>query len=1039
MNKQKYWKISSSSFNKRCLFLRIIAVVFVFGWSASIVTEAQTATSSITGKVIDNSNNPLLGATVAKKGGETVAITSADGEFRFSLKSGEALPTLIVSYLGYKTKEVKLAGYSRLTIVLEDDVTALNEFVVTGIFNKAKESYTGAAIRIDAAELKIAGNRSVISSLQNIDPSLNIADNINIGSDPNRLPTLTVRGNSSLPANVKDLQSTTENMQASNQPLVVLNGFEVSLSRLMDMDESMIESITLLKDANATAMYGSRGSNGVIVITTKTPKSGKLTLTYKGSVNIEAPDLTSYNLMNSREKLAYELAAGLYSVNNAIQEQNLRDFYNLKKLDVERGVDTYWLKYPVQTGVGSRHSLNIEGGENTFRYSANLSYNNINGAMKGSSRNTYNGGMLFIYKIQNLTFKNDLQITQNKGINSPYGSFSNYGKLNSYWKPYDDAGNVVKILEDYAYSSLVKNNKIYNPVWNALLPSKNTSEYTEILNNFSIEWNITPDLFMRGQLGVTTTNNRSDRYISAEDTMFNDFLDDDFLRRGRYTYGTGKSNRYEGMLTLNYSKTFNDVHQVFAGAGSTISEATSESYSVTGEGISLLTMDYLGAAKQYLKDGRPGANESIIRNAGFLVNATYSYNQRYFVDFSGKYEGSSRFGANKRLAPFSSGGIGWNIHHEKFLKGNPIVNTARIRLSYGVTGSQEFDSYLAYSSYKDFGGLSYQYEYGVDLMALGNPDLGWQKTYQSNIGAELQLFNNRLRVNLDLYNKLTEDLLTSINLPTAGGFSSYQANVGNVENKGYELSANVIAIKNARGLTWSIGGTMMHNKNTIKKISNSLQAMNDELMTQNSINPSFMYKEGESINTIYAVPSKGIDPGNGQEIYIKADGSETYTWDPRDMVACGNSDQKLNGTINTNLRYRNINLGAYFYYRYGGQAYNSALAGKVENIYPYDNADRRALYDRWKNPGDVAFFKSVRDFTTTQATTRFVMDNNSFSFQSISLGYEFPKALIKTLSMDYLSLTGYIEDLLYFSTIKRERGLDYPYSRKFSLSLTARF
>jgi len=1043
MNKKISCKVCDNPANLLCkqwFFLRVIALSFIFLWGASVALDAQTTPLAITGKVVDSSNEPLVGATVFKKGTEIATITSVNGDFIWTLTAGEPLPTLVVSFIGYKRKEIKLSNYSPLTIVLEEDVTVLEEFVVTGIFNKAKESYTGAAVKIAADELKIAGNRSVVTSIRNIDPSFYVAENNLIGSDPNQLPTITIRGNSTLPTDIKDVQSTTENMRKANQPLVVLNGFEVTLSRLMDMDENIIESITLLKDANATAMYGTRGANGVIVITTKTPKQGKLMFTYKGSLNIEAPDLRVYNLMNAQEKLQYEVASGLYESNNAIYDQEVKDLYNRRKLEAERGVDTYWLKYPVRVGAGLRHSISIEGGENTFRYGANLSFNNIAGAMKGSSRDNFNGGMMFIYKVQNFTFSNDLQIAQNNASNSPYGSFANYGRINSYWKPYDDDGNIVKVLENYTYPSLSRTNKIYNPLWDALLPSKNTNEYTNIMNNFSVEWNITKELFVRGQLGVSVTKSRFDNYVPATHTMFDDYTGENYSRRGTYSLGMGNSSRYEGQVTLNYSKTFNDVHQIFAGIGSNISEESGENYSVTGEGISMLTMDFLGATKQYLKDGRPTGYESIMRNAGFMFTGTYTYKRRYTFDVNGKYEGSSQFGANKRMAPFWSSGLGWNLHQENFLKDVSFVDIARFRASYGINGSQAFAPYLAYSSYKDFGGLSYQYEYGVDLMALGNPDLGWSKTYQFDIGAEFLLLDGRLRLNMDYYNKNTDGQLSDINLPTAGGFNNYKANLGEVENKGFELASTVFVLKNSKGLSWSVGGAILHNSNKIKKISNSLEFMNDELMSQGtSINPSFMIKEGESLRTIYAVKSKGIDPGTGREIFVKADGSETFTWDAKDQVACGVEEPKLNGTINTHVRFKGINFGAYFFYNYGGQTYNSALAGKVENILPYNNADKRALYDRWKNPGDVVLFKSVRDFSETRATSRFVMDNNTFSFQSISLGYELPKAWIKPLSMDFLSITGYMEDIFHLSTIKRERGLEYPYSRKFSLSLTARF
>lgn len=201
-----------------------------------------------------------------------------------------------------------------------------------------------------------------------------------------------------------------------------------------------------------------------------------------------------------------------------------------------------------------------------------------------------------------------------------------------------------------------------------------------------------------------------------------------------------------------------------------------------------------------------------------------------------------------------------------------------------------------------------------------------------------------------------------------------------------------------------------------------------------------MFKEGESINTIYAVKSKGIDPSNGREIYIKADGTETYTWDPKDKTAVGINLPKYQGNLNTSVRFKGVTLNAVFSYRFGGQMYNHTLVNKVENIYPYDNADKRVLYDRWKKPGDKAFFKSVADRTTTNATSRFVMDENTLDLRTVSLGYEFPIEWIKkNIGLEYLSLTGYTEDLFYISTIKQERGLSYPYSKKFSLSVTARF
>lgn len=994
---------------------------------------------AVTGNVKDKRGMPLPGVTIRLKGTMIGTATDMDGNFKVAVTGKNDV--LVFTFVGMKGQEIPTEGKSTINVVLEEDAAELEEVVATGIFTKAKESYTGAVTQITQKDLQRVGNRNLITSIRNIDPSFNIVEDINIGSDPNKLPDITVRGNSSLNVDVKGLQTDSKNKQSSNQPLLIMDGFEISLERMMDLDDNQVETITLLKDASATAMYGTRGANGVVVITTKKPEEGRIRITYKGSLNIEAPDLTSYDLLTAKEKLEYEWAAGLYSSINANMEQEDLDLLNQRRIDAERGVNTYWLKYPVRTGVGHRHSLRMEGGDEIFRYAAGLSYNNVAGAMKGSERNTFNGNMFLSYKYKNLTFQNDLQISSNKSKNSPYGTFNDFAKINSYWTPYDDEGNLVRVLEDYRYISLNRTNYVVNPLYNAQLPSRNESKYTTITNNFAMEWNILPELFVRGRLGITSSTTRSDVYKSAKHTDFDDYTGDDYARKGTYTYGTGEEFNYEADFTLNYSKKFAEKHQVYVGLGYNFAQTKNEDYRIVAEGISNINMDFLGMASKYEKDGRPYGDEGISRRLGGIINGNYTYDRRYFVDISGKLEGSSKFGADNRYAPFWSTGIGWNLHNEAFWGEGGVLNLARLRLSYGTSGSQSFSPYQAMTTFKDYGGNSYQGWYGVYLMGMGNKDLGWQKTNQVNLGMELELFKGRVRLNVDIYDKTTDDLVSDIDLPSAGGFGSYKANVGKVSNRGVELGLNAYVIRNIeKEISWSIGGTLAHNKNEIKAISNSLQFLNDQMSNEAGGNPSFMYKEGQSMNTIFAVKSLGIDPSNGREIYLTKDGEKTYTWDPKDKVACGINEPKIWGNLNTMFRYKGVTFNAIFSYRYGGQMYNYTMVSKVENILPFDNADKRVLYDRWKNPGDKAFFKGVRDFTATNASSRFVMDENTLECRSLSLGYDIDSEwLKKNLALSYLTVTGYMEDVFRVSSIKQERGLSYPFARKFSVSLTARF
>jgi TonB-linked SusC/RagA family outer membrane protein len=784
----------------------------------------------------------------------------------------------------------------------------------------------------------------------------------------------------------------------------------------------------------------------VVVITTRDPEPGHLRLTYRGSLNTEAPDLRSYNLMNAREKLAYEKAAGLYEYTRADNEQSLIELYYSRLRDVERGVDTYWLKYPVRAGVGSEHSLRIEGGTPELLYAANIGYDNVEGAMKGSSRNTFNGDILLSYDYRNLTFKNDLSISFNKSKNSPYGSFKEFTSANAYHKPYDDEGNLVMLLESNMYYASLSTygqamyRTLENPLWNASLPGKNEEKYTQIQNNFEIKWDIIPrELTFRGRFGFTSGTRRGDVYVPSQHTKFNNYTGEDFGRKGEYTYSTGEYSSYEVSLSLNYNKVFNERHQVYAGVNYSLSESLSEDYSIRAEGISNIYTDFLGMATLYEKDGRPSGDESTSRRIGGMFNVNYTYDHRYFLDVSGNMEGSSKFGTSNRVAPFGAIGIGWNLHHETFLPG--MISEARLRLSYGTSGSQNFSPYQAISTFKDYGNFHYNGWYGMYLLGIGNSELGWQTTYTTNFGFDLSLFNKRLTLTADVYHKKTDNMLSDITLPSAAGFDTYKANVGQLTNTGVELNFRAYLVRDREsGWIWSAGTTIVHNKNKITKISNSLEFLNQTMLAEDRANPSFLFKEGQSINTIFAVKSLGIDPSNGQEIYKKLDGTLTYTWDARDKVPCGVAEPKFFGSINTTVTYKNLSFIAIFNYRNGGHYYNQTLANRVENIYPYENADKRAYYDRWKTPGENALYKGVRNFSNTNASSRFIMKENTLQCSSISLQYELQSEwLEKTLSLSYLGLQGYMEDVFRLSTIKRELGLTYPFSRKFSVALTARF
>ena len=314
----------------------------------------------VAGTVKDKDGVTLPGVTIQVKGTSLGFTTDIDGKFEFVLPQRDNL-VLIFSFVGYQKQEIRLKKDNKpLCIVMKDDVAEIEEVVVTGIFNKPRESYTGAVSTITEKELKMFKGANMLQTLRNIDPAFNIVQNNTIGSDPNKLPEINLRGTSSMPKTVNELN---QGVQAQlNAPLIIMDGFEISLQKLMDFNDEDIESVNILKDASATAIYGSRGANGVIVITTKAPQSGNLKLRINGGINLEIPDLTSYDVLNAAEKLDFEQKMGFYSSTNNEQNLRLQNMYNELLLDVQNGVDTYWLSKPLQVGVGQKYNLNLDGG-----------------------------------------------------------------------------------------------------------------------------------------------------------------------------------------------------------------------------------------------------------------------------------------------------------------------------------------------------------------------------------------------------------------------------------------------------------------------------------------------------------------------------------------------------------------------------------------------------------------------------------------------------------------------------------------------------
>ena len=1028
----------------------------------NIVTIFQKQLSgrerTVKGYVRDEDGELLVGVPVCIGETRVCTVTDADGFYTFKIPV-EAT-TLKFSYVGLSNEYVQIAqGYSDVTrdVVMRGD-TQLKEVVVNGYYSQAKNSFTGAAKTYDKEQLLAGSNQNILTALQNVDPSFVKIENNSMGSDPNSVPDFQIRGSGSI-TGMSDTYKGNPNM-----PIFIVDGFETSAEKVFDMDPYRVETITLLKDAAATAVYGSRAANGVVVITTTMPKTGKMEVSYNADVTFYIPDLSAYNLCTPEQKLELEKMAGLYDVSyrkmysqDKTSDQLYCDMsYNHRLRNILEGVNTDWLAQPLdQVAIGHKHSVRLEGGSDNFRYAMDLNYNNTPGVMKKSGRKRMGIGLELQYIYNNITFRDQLTYSNVTSNNTPYGSFSSYAMLNPYLRFKNEDGSYIYQVDiDDRFPSY--RDPVHNPLYNSTLNTIDQTAYNDMTNLFGIDWHILEGLRLKGNFSFTVQNTSNDIFKPGRHTDFATFTGDNFDRRGSYTASRGDVFNYDGSLVLSFFRQIG-VHVLNANAGWNIQQHKSKEFTVVAEGFPNDNLDYISFANQYQQAGAPSGDEYTSRLVGFLGNINYSFDERYLIDLSFREDASSRFGSDSRWAPFWSAGLGWNLHKEHFMKDAKWLNELKLRATYGLTGSQEYDPYQAITTYQYLTGQRYHYGVGAKLLAMGNEELTWQRTNEKNFGVDLALFKNRFELSYDYYIKTSKDVLTAVTLPPSLGFTTYMANLGEVENKGWELSARAVLLKsNTHKLHWSVFGSMIHNKNKLLKISNALRAYNDtqdaaitDGKKEDHVSvPKVRFVEGESINSIWVNESLGIDPLTGRELFLTKDGRIVSDWSAKNYVIGGCTDPKVEGTFGTLFSWKGLQLSATFRYRMGGQMYNQTLVDKVQDIDPRYNADARALTARWQKPGDIVRFAAfARDpvvgvldhQVATRPTSRFIEDYNYLEMSTLNLSYEFDNKNLKRYGIQRLKLLFYMNDVFHTSTVKIERGTNYPYARNFSLGLQVRF
>lgn len=995
------------------------------------IQSNQNSKVTYQGTVIDETGNPLPGVNITYKNSNGIGvITDIDGNFTLAIPQN--VHSLIFSYVGMKTQTVRVNNPSeKVKVRMEPDAVAIQETVITGIYTRKAESFTGSMATYSEKELKTVGNQNVLQSLKVLDPSFIVLENNLAGSDPNATMNLNIGGNT----NIVGLE--TEYTTNPNQPLFILDGFETTLSTITDLSMDRVASITILKDAASTAIYGAKAANGVVVVETKKPEAGRLQFNYNGNFGIEWADLTDYNLMNSSEKLQYEKLAGYYGSlddNGNIIDEYYQNLYNQRMLRTKKAsIDSYWLNEPLQTGFTQSHNIFAEGGDAAFRYGIGMTYTQTQGVMKNSNRDVLNGNVQLTYRIDKFAFTNQTNIT-NTDVENPTVSFSDFARTNPFYDKYNEYGEIEQVIEEIK-SPTGGTQYITNPLWDLNQKSYDKNNQLSFTNNFQIEYRPLPELRIRGKLGLIVGRYNSKQFDSPE---MSKYLTTDELKRGSYTESNTKSSSYDGSLDVSYGKTFGK-HTVNAIGGMQISENNSNLSMFQAIGYSSDLFSNPNFANGYPEGGRPSSSIAKSRTASYYANFNYGYQLRYLVDFNLRTDGSSVYGVNNPFSTTWSLGLGWNIHNEDFFNKNGVLNYLKLRYSIGNPGNANLDAKMANSIYTYYTQYPNMFGLAALISSWGNSGLKWQRTNENNVGIDIEMFHNRLRLSTDFFIKKTDPLLLSIDFPPSTGISQVPMNIGAMKNVGTTFTGSYIIIRKP-DMNWTVNANLRHIRTTYYNIGDLLEKYNEKGRTNQTLT---RYYDGASNTALYAVRSAGIDPMTGNEIFIRKDGSYTFKWDSADEVICGDSTPDIEGAFGTSFYWKGFSVNAIFSYRYGGQAFLSTLFNKVENISDVQvkyNQDKRALYDRWQKPGDIAKFKRIDDTSTTNMSSRFIADDNTLELSTVSVGYETTAGKwLQSIGASSFNVRIYGNSLFRLSTIKEERGIDYPFSRKISASVGIRF
>ncbi|GAL85068.1 hypothetical protein MYP_2296 [Sporocytophaga myxococcoides] len=983
------------------------------------VTSAQEV---LKGKIADDkTGEPLVGAVLKIKDTEEGSVTDIDGNYEFT--TTHPFPfTLVVKYAGYEQKEVEIyeSLEEDLTIKLKNS-SLLNEVVVVGYGTQKRSDLTGSVATVSEEVLKTPVT-SVDKLLQGSVSGVQVTQS---SGQPGGAVSIRIRGGNSI--------------NGGNEPLYVIDGFPVyndnsdanagvtsggSINALASLNPSDIESIDVLKDASATAIYGARGANGVVIITTKKGKAGQNTVSYDSYYGVSKVINTIDVLTDAKQWAQLK--------NDARINSGKTPYYTQGQIDSMSG-GTDWQKEAFREAGFQNHQVTFRGGDEKTRFSISGNYYKQNGVLENTDFKRYSGRLNLEHNFTQ-KFKVGTNLTGSQtSAQVANDNIVRFLLLMPPTVPVRDANG------KYTYQSAFE-----TPIGNPIATLKNVVNRTNtfrLLGNVYGDYTLMKGLTARVSLGTDIINNKQNLYIPST------------IYQGANTNSTGTAsigskfvNTWLNENTLNYSTVIGNRHSINAVGGFTQQYYKSEAVTAGSQQFVSddLTYNDLSTGSIYLK---PTSNTADWGLQSFLGRINYSYAQKYYLTVTGRADGSSRFGKNNKWGFFPSAALAWNLNRESFLASSNYISTFKLRLSGGITGNQEIGLYQSLSTLStNTYFFNNQTVIGFSPNRISNPDLTWERTRQYDAGVDIAILNNKINLTIDAYYKKTSDLLLNVPIPYTTGQSTALQNYGVVSNKGLELGLSTQNIKTEK-FNWTTSFIYSMNRNKVESLGDGVEYI---------ISGQSIAKVGQSLGSFYGYKSVGIyqtgesTPGSIKYADINGDGKITQDGD---RVVIGNAQPKFLAGLTNNFYYKNFDLSIFFYASYGNKVFNQNRQ-QLEQLTGQQNASTEAL-DRWTPSNPSATMPKAFEDPAVIVSDRHVEDASFLRLKNIVLGYTLPANLINKTRfgnvrfyiaaqniMTWTKYTGFDPEVSRNEQSTLTQGVDYgvyPNSKSYQVGLNVTF